>query len=85
MATTKKVQIGVLISLIGLILMLATNLVAYGRSDGEQKRDIKTLQREMDNYKPKIDKVNVIENDIEHIKSDVSEIKNDVKTLLQRK
>ncbi len=84
MATRQKIQIGVIIATIGLVLALAGNLIAYGRSDQKQADDIFSLQKEMSESKPKIDKVNVMENDILHIKQSTDETKRDVKILLMR-
>jgi hypothetical protein len=71
MATRQKIQLGVIVAIIGLILTLATNLVAYARSDAEQRKDIDFAKREIEMMRPKVEKIGVIENDVDHIKKKV--------------
>jgi hypothetical protein len=84
MVKGNKLELGIIISLIGLVLLLASKLVAYGGRERDQDNDIKYLKHQHEIWAPKVDKIDVVENDVAHIKKAVDETKLDVKELLKR-
>jgi hypothetical protein len=84
MATRKKIEIGFIIALVALCLTLATKLVAHGSHERGQDASISQLEIQHLNMQPKVDKIDVIENDIKYIKAAADEMKSDVKEILRR-
>lgn len=68
MPRTQKIQIGVIVALIGLILTLATNLIAYVRSDQSLREDVKQHGKEIERMRPKVEDIGSIKTDITNIK-----------------
>lgn len=82
---SRRIEIGTIIAAIGLILVLAGKLMAQGAHEADQDKAIDAINKEHDRWAPKVDKVDVIENDIKHIIATITETRNDVKRLLEER
>lgn len=85
MPRAQKIQLGIVISMIGIILALLGNLVSYVRAEQNNRNNIFQAQKDITDMKPKVEKVLVIESEVKGMSKDIDEIKGDVKLLLQRK
>lgn len=80
----QKIQMGVVIAAIGLIMALCMNLVSYGRSDEAQSKDILQLRKDVDRNAVQTDLIPVIKNDIEYLKKSSDETRIQLRILIER-
>lgn len=81
----RRLQIGTVIAVIGMVIALAGKIMAYESRESAQDKAIEAINREHERWAPKVDKVDIIENDMKHIIATVTETRNDVKRLLEGK
>lgn len=75
MPSTQKIQIGLIVSLVGLVLTLAGHLVAYSRTDQTYRVRVDLHEKAIEKVIPKVESIDVIKNDIGYMKNDLAEIK----------
>lgn len=75
MPRAKKIELGVLIAGVMLVIAISLHLVSYGRSEEGQNKDLLQLRKDVDRALFNSEKIPVIEVDVKYIRKSIDEMK----------
>lgn len=85
MSRVMKIELGVTIAAIGLVLGIMLQLVSYGRGEEGQNQHLKQLRIDVDRALENSEKIPVIENDVKYLRKSSDEMSQSIQILINRK